>query len=51
MDDSQKEFVIDSDVSKARRAILAKDMEKASYVKVSPSLEAFGAIRKIARVL
>ena len=51
MDDSNKEFVIDSDTSKARRAILAKDMESASYVKVSPSLEAFGAIRKVARVL
>ena len=51
MDNTNKEFVIDSDTSKSRRAISIDKMDTASFVKVSPSLEAFGAIRKIARIL
>lgn len=49
--DDARQFVVDSDNSKQKRAIAVSKMDTVDYVKVSSSLEAFSAIRKVAKVL
>ena len=49
--DNGKQFVVNSDTEISKRAVAVDDMNSVMPVKVAPSLEAFSAIRKVARVL